>query len=123
MEKIDEQLNNLKMVDAPIGLHQFVMRKINYKKIAPVLFTALIILMFNFLVIGWHINMKLIDAEFLDMTQDFFEIFTFNFPFFNTVWNSFFEIISPMLLLSAVLSLGGIIYVIKKINSYRVGKM
>src|SRR5664279_3763834 len=99
MDKIDEQLNNLKAVEIPNGIHQSVMRKINYQKIKPVLFVAFALLVLNFLVIGWHINAKLINAEFVNMAQDFLEVFNFNFAFINTIVTSFFEIISPMLAL------------------------
>src|ERR1035437_4767192 len=118
MEKIDEHLNNLNMVEIPVHLHQSVMRQVNYKKIKPVLFVAFALLLFNFLVIAWHINAKLIDAEFLDMTKDFFEVFSFNFSFISTMWGSFFEIISPTLALSAILSLAGVVYIGKKITVY-----
>jgi hypothetical protein len=120
MEKIDEQLNNITSVEIPLGMHQFVMRRINYKKLLPVLLVAFILLAFNFIVIVWHINAKLIDVEFTDMIQDFFEVFNFNFSFFSTIWTSFFEIISPALVLSAIMSLVGVIYTGKKINSYRL---
>ena len=123
MEKIDEQLNNLKMIEIPIHLHQSVMRKVNYQKIKPVLFVAFALLLFNFLVIAWHINAKLIDAEFLDMTQDFFEVFHFNISFVSTMWVSFFEIISPTLALSAILSLVGAIYIGKKITVYQFSRI
>ena len=119
MEKIDEQLNSLRMVEVPVGMHQSILRKINYQKIKPVLFVAFALLLFNFLVIAWHINAKLIDAEFLDMTQDFFEVFKFNFSFVSTMWGSFFEIISPTLALSAILSLIGAIYTGKQISFYK----
>ena len=118
MEKIDEQLNNISFVEVPIGMHQFVMQKVNYKKLQPVLFVAFVLLVLNFIVIVWHINAKLIDAEFADMAKDFFEVFSFNFSFINTVLVSFFEIISPLLVVSAMLSLAGVIYTGKKINFY-----
>ncbi len=120
MENIDEQLNNISLVEVPIGMHQFVMQRINYKKLQPVLVIVFFLLAFNFIVVAWHINAKLIDAEFTDMVQDFFEVFNFDFSFFSTIWGSFFEIISPMLVLSAFLSLAGVIYTGKKINSYRL---
>ena len=122
MDKIDEQLNNLSTVKIPAGMHQYVMRRINYQKIKPVLLVAFALLVLNFLIIGWHINAKLIDAEFIDMTQDFFEVFNFNFAFFNTILTSLFEIISPMLVLSAILSLVGAIYTGKKISFYYLAK-
>jgi hypothetical protein len=122
MEKIDEQLNNLSAVEVPVGIHQSVMRRVNYQKIKPVLFVSLILLALNFLVIVWHINMKLIDAEFTDMIQDLFEVFSFNFSFIRTIAESFFEIISPILFLYAILSLTGIIYISKEIkrNIYQI---
>ena len=123
MEKINEQLNNLSWVEVPTGVHQSVMRKINYQRVRPALFIAFSFLALNFLVIAWHINAKLIDAEFVDMVQDFFEVFNFNFSFLKTIIESFFEIISPMLFLSAVLSLAGATYLGKKINNYQFGKV
>jgi hypothetical protein len=122
MEKIDEHLKNISIAEVPNGVHQFVMRKVNYYHLRPMLFVSFILLAFNFLIIAWHINAKLIDAEFIDMTQDFFEIFKFNFSFINTMWTSFFEIISPMLFLSAFLSLIGAIYTGKEISFYQFSK-
>lgn len=119
MEKIDEQLNNLSLAEAPFGLHQSVMRGVNYRRFRPVLFLAFALLIFNFIVIAWRINAKLIDAEFLDMAQDFFAVFNFDFSFVNTIVSSFFEIISPALFTSAVLSLLGAIYIGKQITSYQ----
>jgi hypothetical protein len=117
-DKIDEQLNNLSVLEIPTGMHHSVMRRVNYRRLRPVLFVSFILLAFNFLIIAWHINAKLIDAEFLDMAQDFFEVFKFNFSFISTMWTSFFEIISPMLFLSAFLSLVGAIYTGKEISLY-----
>lgn len=121
MDKIDEQLNNLPSIPIPIGLHHHVMHKIFYQKIKPVLFVAFALLFFNFLLIFWHINMKLVDADFIDMTRDFLDVFNFNLSFINTMVGSFFEIISPVLFLSAVLSFAGAVYLGKKINSYQFG--
>jgi hypothetical protein len=123
MEKIEEQLNNLFWAEIPFDLHQSVMRKINYQKIKPVLFSSFILLALNFLLIAWHINAKLIDAEFIDMTRDFFEVFSFNFSFINTTLMNFFEIISPALVLSAFFSLAGAIYLGTKISFYQFGKI
>jgi len=120
MEKIDEKLNSIPSVEIPIGLHQFVMRKINYQKIKPVLIFSFVVLALNFIVVAWHINAKLIDAEFLDMTQDFFEVFNFNLSFITTILQNFFEIISPVLVFSAALSLVGAIYTARKLNLYRL---
>jgi hypothetical protein len=110
MDKIEEQLNNTFVVDVPKGMHQLIMRRVNYKKIQPFLFITFSLLLINFIVIGWHINAKLVDAEFMDMMRDFFEVFSFNFSFINIFIKSFFDIVSPMLAISAVLSLGGAIY-------------
>ena len=118
MEKIDEQLNNLALIDAPFGLHSSVMRKVNYKKIKPALFIAFALLVFNFLVIAWHINAKLIDADFFDMASDFLDVFSFNLSFINTMASNFFELVSLPIFLSAFLSLVGAIYVGKKIKIY-----
>ena len=118
MEKIDEQLNDLSVSDLPSGIHHSVMHGVYYRRLRPVLFISFILLVLNFLIIAWHINAKLIDAEFLDMTQDFFEVFSFNFSFVSTIWASFFEIVSPMLFLSAFLSLMGTIYIGREINFY-----
>ncbi len=123
MEKIDEQLNNISQVEVPTGMHQFVMRKINYKKLQPILFATFTLLALNFLVIAWHINAKLIDAEFTDIMKDFFEVFSFNFSFIKAILESFFEIISPLLLVSAMLSIIGAIYTGKKMNFYHFSKI
>ncbi len=118
MEKIDEQLNTISLVEIPIGMHQFVMRRINYKKLQPIFFVTFTLLALNFIVIVWHINAKLIDAEFLNMVKDFSEVFDFNFYFISTIFVSFFEIISPLLVVSAALSMIGAMYTGKKINFY-----
>jgi hypothetical protein len=101
-----------------VGMHHSVMRRVHYRRLRPVLLVSFVLLILNFLIIAWHINAKLIDAEFLDMTRDFFEVFSFNFSFISTMWTSFFEIISPMLFLSAFLSLLGAIYMGKEISFY-----
>ncbi len=118
MEKIDSQLHDLPSREIPSGIHRSVMQKINYKKLQPVLLVAFTILICNFIIIVWHINAKLIDAEFVDMMQDFLEVFSFNFSFLHIAFTSFFEIVSPLLVTSAALSLAGIIYTGKEINSY-----
>ncbi len=118
MEKIDEQLNNLATVEIPEGFHQSVMRRAYIQNLRPVFFVILTLLMLNFLVIVWHINAKLIDAEFADMVGDFLGVFNFNFSFISVVLNSFFEIVSPLLILSGLLSLIGAIYTGRKINFY-----
>ena len=119
MEKIDEQINNLSSVEIPSGIHQLVMHKVNYQKVKPTLFVSFALLVLSFIFLELYINDKLIDAEFIDMMQDFFNIFSFNFSFINTIFGSFFEIISPMLFLSALISLLGATYVGKKITMYQ----
>ena len=123
MEKIDEQLYNLGAVEIPNDLHQSVMRRVNYQKIKPALFIAFFLFLLNFIIIAWHINAKLIDTEFIDMTRDFLDVFSFNFSFIKIIVGNFFEIISPMIFLSAVLSLAGAVYIGEKISLYhRFGK-
>ena len=85
-----------------------------------VFFVAFILFAFNFLLIAWHINAKLIDADFVTMTRDFLDVFDFNFSFVSTVFVSFFEIISPILILSAIFSLTGVVYIGKRINFYQL---
>jgi len=116
MEKIDEQLKNLAQIDTPIEIHRSVMNRIHNKKIQPMLFFVLGLLVFNFAIIAWHINGKLVKAEFGDMLADFFTDFTLTFYLISTILKSFFEIVSPALVLSALLSFIGIIYVGKKIT-------
>jgi hypothetical protein len=118
MEKIDEQLNNLSLIEIPVGMHQSVMRRVNYQRIKPVLFIAFTLLAFSFLATTWYINVKLVDAEFVDMAQDFLEVFSFNFSFANTMLVSFFDIISPVVFSYAILSLAGAAYLGKKISFY-----
>ncbi len=49
------------------------------------------------------------------MMGDFFTGFDLSFSFIGTILGSFFEIISPALILSALFSLVGAIYIGKKI--------
>lgn len=116
MEKIDEQLNNLSFIEVPVDLHQSVMKKVHYRHLRPVFLVAFSLLTISFFAIVWYINIKLVDAEFLDMAQDFFDVFNFDFSFVNTILESFFEIISPALFMTAVLSLAGMVYIGKKIT-------
>jgi len=120
MEKIEEQLNSLSDMDAPSELHHEIMRRIHYRKIRPVLFSAFALFVFNFVIIALHINGKLIDADFLDMTRDFFDVFSFNFSFISTMTQNFFEIISPIVAFSAVFSFIGAVYIGQKINIYKL---
>jgi len=118
MEKTDEQLNSMTMVEIPFGIHQSVMRKINHQKIKPALIVAFALLVLNFLLVAWHINNKLIDADFVSMWNDFLDVFSFNFSFISTMVGNFLDIVPLELFLSAVLSLAGAIYLAKKINSF-----
>ncbi len=116
MEKIDEQLKNISSVEIPTGTHHSIMRNINYRQMWPMFIFVFLLLVLNFLIIMWHINSKLIDAEFSDMAGDFFTGLDLSFDFIEAVLGSFFEIISPALVLSALVSLVGAIYVGKKIK-------
>jgi hypothetical protein len=118
MEKIEEQLNSLSLAEIPVGTHDFVMRKVNYQKIKPLLFVGIVSFAVIFIATIWYINTKLVDAEFVDMMQDFMEVFDFNINYdsINTILSNFFEIISPLIFTSAILSLGGMIYIGKKIT-------
>jgi len=119
MEQIEKHLKNLSLIETPVSIHQSVMRKINYKRVQPVLLTALCLLVFNFVLIVWRINTKLVEAEFIDMINDFFEVLSFNSLFVSTVLNSFFEIVSLQLTLSVFVSLTGAIYVGRKMSIYK----
>ncbi len=118
MEEIEKQLNNLSTMEIPVGMHQSVMRKIQYQKIKPVLFVSFVLLTLNFLLLVWRIDAKLVRFEFVDMSQDFFEVFSFNFSFIGRMFGIFFEIISPVVVLFALLNLAGAIYIAKKIRLY-----
>lgn len=116
MEKIDEQLNNLRMSEVPIGIHQFVMHKVNYRRIRPALFSAFILLTVNFVIMALHIDTKLVEAEFSAMMTDLFGTFDMSFYFMNTIIGSFFEIIPPVIVFSFLLNLIGTIYIGNKIR-------
>ncbi len=123
MEKIDEQLKNIPLVEVPIGMHQLVMRKINHKKLQPFILFIFAFFVLNFIIIVWHINAKLIDAEFTNMMRDFLDIFSFNFSFIKIFLLNFFEIISPLLVISASVSMLGAVYAGRKINFYYFSKI
>ncbi len=125
MEKIDQQLNNLKNVEFPIHSHRLIMRKINYEKTKPFFFIVLSLLVVNFVLVTWHINSKLVEAEFSDIFYDFINNFALSYAFINPFVQNFFEVISPVVCVSFLLNLLGIIYVCKKIFAssfrYRIG--
>jgi hypothetical protein len=116
-QKIDEQLNNLAVVRIPAELHQSVMLRVGYGKIKPALFVVFVLFAVNFLIIVLRINAKLIDADFLDMIKDLLDVFNFNFSFISTITSSFFEIVSPSLVLYALLCFAGSVYLAIKMGS------
>ena len=118
MDIIDEQLKNLSDAEFPSGIHQSVMRAVNYERTKPVLFVVLSLLVLNFAIIAWHINTKLIDAEFTEMLGDLMTEFSFSFSFMSMILGDLFAIISPEIFLSNILSLVGIIYVVKRIKIF-----
>ena len=121
MEKIDEQLNNLALVNVPFQMHQSTMHKVNYWRLRPIFFGSFILLIFNLVLTIWRINNKLIDAEFFDMMHDFLDSFVWSFSFISTIIESFFEIISPVIFVSLILNLIGVIYIGKKIKTFMYG--
>ncbi len=122
MEKIEEQLNNLSSMEIPTGMHQSIMQKVNYRRIRPILFTAFFLFLFNFILIAWRINVKLVNAEFSTMMNDFFDGFVWSSSFVNTILGSFFEIISPTIFVSLLINLVGAIYLGNKIRISEYGK-
>ena len=122
MEKIDEQLKNIALAEFPAEMHQSIMRAVDYRRIRPVLLVGFFLLASIFVLTAWHINIKLVNAEFSDMMKDFFGSFELSFYFVGTVLGSFFEIISPTLVLSGILSLVGTIYLGKKIKTFEFSK-
>lgn len=122
MDKIDEQLNNLLSKELPSEIHELVMQKVKFRKIRPVLFTVFAVLVFSFITSAWYINVKLIDAEFMDMAQDFLDVFSFNFSFISIMLANFLEIISPLLFSYTVLSFIGVLYIVKQINFYKFSR-
>jgi hypothetical protein len=117
MEIIDEQLKNLPQNDLPVEVHQSIMRTANYRRVRPMLFIGFFLLAINFLIIAWHINAKLVDAEFSDMIADFFEGFDLSFLFVKTILVATFEIVPIELFLSGLASLLGAMYIGIKIKS------
>ena len=123
MEKIDEQLKNMAELGIPIEVHQSVMRAVKYRSLRPIFLIGFFLLVFAFVLSAWHINVKLLDAEFGDMMRDFFGSFELSFDFIGAVFGSFFEIVSPALFLSGVFSLFGLLYLGRKIKTYEFGKI
>ena len=116
MEKIEEQLNSIAFSEVPVGMHQSIMRKINYIRLKPILFVSFFLFVINFAILAWRIDNRLVDAEFSDMMRDFFNGFDWSFDFVKTILDSFFGIISPGIALSFVLNFIGMIYIGNKIR-------
>lgn len=115
MEKIDEHLNKLRVVDTPKSFHQGVMQKVYNWRFRTIFFVVFFILLINFIIITLHIDIKLINAEFADMFQDLMGSFDMSITFFNVIFDSLFDIVSPFVFFSAFISLIGVFYVGRKI--------
>jgi len=115
MEKIDEQLKNISFVDVPVSVHQSIMKKVTSCRMQPFFIAVFCFLSVVFFMIAWHINTKLIEAEFSDMLADLLSDFNMSFYLFSTIVKSFFEIISPVYVLSLIFSFAGAVYLAKKI--------
>lgn len=114
MDDLDEKLKSLTEVNLPVGVHHTVMRAVNFKKMQPFLFFLLSLLVLNFALIAFHVNTKLVDAEWGDMVTDLFAGFDLSLSFFEMITSSFFEVVSPMLALSLVSSFVGFVFITKK---------
>ena len=119
MDQLEEKLNKLNSVETPENFHQSVMQKVYGWRFRTVSFVLFTILFVNLTVIVLHIDLKIIDAELIDMMQDLFVSFDITFEYFNTIFNSLFEVISPFIFFSALLSLAGVIYLGRRIYTSR----
>lgn len=122
MENIEEKLKTIEKVEMPFGIHQSVMRKVNYYNLRPILLFSLTLLTINFIFLVWHINTKIIDAELVDMMQDLFASFSMDINFFNVIFKSFFEVVPLELFTCAIVSFVGVTYLAKKITTYEFSK-
>ena len=122
MENIEKQLNTIKKVEMPFGVHQSIMKRVNYRRFRPISLVSFILLFINFVLLAWHINTRIIDAELVDMMQDLFASFSMDMNFFNTIFSSFFEVVPFELFISAVISFVGIAYLVKKITTHEFSK-
>jgi hypothetical protein len=125
MDNLDKKLKDLNEIEMPSGLHQSIMRNVNYKKVLPLILIPFMILALNFIVVSWHIDLRLVDAEWKDMLLDLWEGFDFTMDFFTTIVESFLEIIPLPLLILFIFSLSGTIYTglrFIKANRERSGK-
>jgi hypothetical protein len=114
MDDLDEKLKSLTEVNLPVGVHHTVMRAVHFKKMQPFLWFLLSLLVLNFVLLAFHLNNKLVDAEWLDMATDLFAGFDLSLSFFEMITSSFFEVVSPMLALSLASSFVGFVFITKK---------
>lgn len=125
MDYLDKKLKDLDDAEMPAGLHQSIMRNVNYKKVLPLILIPFMILALNFIIVTWHIDLKLVDAEWKDMVLDLWEGFDFTMDFFTTIVESFLEIIPLPVFILFVFSFLGTIYTgfrFIKANRERSGK-
>lgn len=122
MEPIEQQLHTLKEEHQPDGMHQSILRRINYLKIRPLLFVALFVCSVNILILTSHINNKLVEAEFLDIIHDLTRDSYTGFLVLSILLEKFFEVISIEILASLFVNMAGAIYMSNKLLSYQLGK-
>lgn len=103
----------------PMGLHQAILERVNYLKLRPLLVIVLAVFLVNILILGLHINSKLIEVEFFDMVRDFTMDSYAGFLVANIVFEKFFQIIPVEIILSVLLNLAGITYIANRLLSYR----
>ena len=118
MEQIEKDLENIKQIDAPMGMHHSIMQIVFNKKMLPFFYFLFFIFVVNLCLIVWNINVKLLEVEFFEMMRDFLEVFNMSFSFVGNFIESFFDTISLELVLSLVFSFIGIVYLYKKIKKY-----
>jgi hypothetical protein len=123
MEKIEEQLQTLPHIEVPRTMHTSVMKKINYHHFRTVILLGFCLLTLSFIIFALRINSRLVDAEFADAMNDFINAFDPSFSFFSAVLGSFFEIVSPALVIGLLVSFTGACYLGKKITFYQWMKL
>lgn len=123
MEPIEQQLQTLKEVTQPEGMHQFIIRKVNYLKLRPLLLVALFVCSVNVLVIFSHISNKLVEVEFVDMVHDFTRDSYASLLVLSILLEKFFEVISVEVIASLFVNMAGAIYMSNKLVSYRLGRV
>jgi hypothetical protein len=123
MEPIEQQLHTLKEVSLPEGMHQSILRRVNYLKLRPLLFIALFVCSINVLVLSSHISNKLVEVEFTDMIHDFTRDSYANLLVISILLEKFFEVISVEMIASLFVNIAGAIYMSNKLVSYRLGRI